>query len=127
MGLLVKPTYFFLGASLTGTGTGTGAGAGTGTEACETGSLRFFSIFSCRMPSPYMVMVTINNMVVMEVISQRLGFSIKNKGHFGLYMPSAKNINVIMPKFIACKVKPICVVQNHLLMVVIILPKLGSC
>lgn len=123
MALLVKATYFFLGVSWTGTGTGTGVGVGTGTEACDTGSLRFFSIFSCRIPSPYIVMVTIISTVVIEVISQRLGFSIKNNGHFGLNMPTAKNINVIMPKFIACKVNPIFVVQSHWLMVVIILSK----
>jgi hypothetical protein len=84
----------------TGTGTGTGAGADTG-ALVEAGWLCFFLRLSCFTPSPYMVMTIMKNTVVENKICQRVGFSRKNNGHFGLIIPMTKYKAVKIPKLIA--------------------------
>jgi hypothetical protein len=104
--LSFKQRYFFFGVSLgaSGIGTGTGSGVGTGAEAAglvKAGLLCFSTICACLCPSPYMVMTIIKRMSVMDEISHRDGFSIKNNAHFGLNIPTAKNNNVKIPRLIA--------------------------
>jgi hypothetical protein len=94
----------FLSASLSalGTGTGTASGTGTGAALAAAGFACFAANFACLLPSPYMVITIMTLTVVMAITIQRVGFSIKNKAHFGFIMPTTKKSNVNKPKFMAC-------------------------
>jgi hypothetical protein len=85
--------------SAKGTGTGTGAGAGIAFSIAGFSAIAFN--LSRLFPSPNKVAEIMNNIKVIAMMINRVGFFIKNNGHFGLYIPRQKISIVHINKVIA--------------------------
>jgi hypothetical protein len=87
------------GFTLSAKGTGTGAGAGIAFSIAGFSAIAFN--LSRLFPSPNKVAEIMNNIKVIAMMINRVGFFIKNNGHFGLYIPRQKISIVHINKVIA--------------------------